>query len=82
MILHYMGQYADEMGIELGSCGHSQYSERDSISYCLIGNARDLNGFKSVGHRKNPGAERDKLSPDAVWIPRSIPPFVMMRNED
>ena len=48
----------------------------------LLGNIGNVNGIERIGDRQDSGAERDVGASDSVGIPRSIPAFMVMGDQD
>lgn len=59
-----------------------QNSEGDTIAQRPKGDIGNLNRLERVSDSQDSGAEGNEFSSEAVGIPRAIPPFVVMRDED
>lgn len=68
--------------VELRSRRDAQNFERDAVTKGAVLHAGDVNRFKGVGHGQNSRAEGNELSADAVGIAASIPPFVVMGDQN
>lgn len=82
LLPHEFSQYIHDQGIELSARSHPQNSQRDVIPQGSIACLGNLNSLECVGDGENSRAERNEFPPDAIWVSRSIPMLVVMRNQD